>query len=430
MSRALRLSLIGFGITIALICVAVGIFAATFDLNDYKGRIQQAVKDETGRTLTFGGDLRLSFFPGIGVELGSVSMSNSRGFGDTPMVSADSGRVTVRILPLLLGKIRFGQLVLNGLSVSLSRNDEGVGNWHDLVGRKPAANNTKSSGEGTFALDVSGVDVNGASLRWDDRLTNIAFVVEKLDLTTGRIYKAAPFPLEATLQFDCARPNVRGKLSLSSKSSIDLQNRIYGHMDMKLLVEAEGKDVPGGKGSIVASAQLAVLDFIKEHAQVTGLAMSGFGSTVHVDGTIDGITDGVNKAVGTISFDPSDLRKVLDDLALPIPQMADENALSNVSGVLEGVYTPGNVHVKSLQADIDGSRIIGKARIRTGQGEPDIFARLDVGEMDLDRYLPPDHAETKSKTRAAVKSGEMPDLLLDSKLLRKISMDVEVKAAR
>lgn len=430
MSRAVRLSLIGFGIAMVLICLAVGIFAATFDLNDYKGRIEQAVMDETGRTLTFDGDLRLSFFPGIGVELGPVRMSNAAGFGDKPMFSARSGRVTVRIIPLLLGKIRFGQLDLEGLSISLSRNEKGVANWHDLVGRESSDTQSGQEGEGGFALDVSGVIISDASLRWDDRMSDTSFLVEGLDMTTGRIYKGAPFPLDVSLRFDCARPDVSGTLTLSSKSSIDLQSRVYGHMDMKLSIEAQGKDVPGGKGNLDASVQLAVLDFNKEHAQVTGLTLTGFGSTIHVDGTLDGITDGVKKSVGTISLDQSDLRKVLAALALPIPQMADKEALSKVSGVIEGVYTPNNMHVKSLQANVDGARIVGRARVRVGNGQPDVFVRLDVGEMDLDRYLPPDHVEKKERKRAAVKSGQEPDRLLNTELLRKISIDVEAKAAK
>ncbi len=61
---------------IVVIAVATAAYiAATFDPNQYKGRIVQAVKDKTKRTLKLEGDIKLSFFPSIGATLGKASLS-------------------------------------------------------------------------------------------------------------------------------------------------------------------------------------------------------------------------------------------------------------------------------------------------------------------------------------------------------------------
>ena len=54
---------------VALLVLAGAIFTATFDVNRYKPQIVGAVKERTGRTLRFDGDLGLSLFPRIAVKL-------------------------------------------------------------------------------------------------------------------------------------------------------------------------------------------------------------------------------------------------------------------------------------------------------------------------------------------------------------------------
>ncbi len=55
------------------VLIAIGAYvAATFDPNQYKAQIVQAVKDKTKRTLKLDGDIKLSYFPIIGAMLGKA----------------------------------------------------------------------------------------------------------------------------------------------------------------------------------------------------------------------------------------------------------------------------------------------------------------------------------------------------------------------
>ena len=95
MSRVLKI----LGILIVTV-VAVAVFAAivfmlVFDPNDYKDKIAAGVKEATGRELVIEGDLRLSLFPWLAVEMGKTELGNAPGFDDAPFASFESARLSV-----------------------------------------------------------------------------------------------------------------------------------------------------------------------------------------------------------------------------------------------------------------------------------------------------------------------------------------------
>ena len=63
---------------IALVILVGAVFAyvaTTFDPNEYKSDVVELVRDKTGRNLNIEGDIRLTFFPKIGVGLGPTQLS-------------------------------------------------------------------------------------------------------------------------------------------------------------------------------------------------------------------------------------------------------------------------------------------------------------------------------------------------------------------
>ena len=84
---------------IAVIAALAAYLAATFDPNQYKPQIVQAVKDKTGRTLKLDGDIKLSLFPSIGATLGKASLSERA--SDREFAGADDLHVALKLFPLL-----------------------------------------------------------------------------------------------------------------------------------------------------------------------------------------------------------------------------------------------------------------------------------------------------------------------------------------
>ncbi|WP_319471729.1 AsmA family protein [uncultured Pseudodesulfovibrio sp.] len=426
MNKAVKFSMIGLGAAAALFVAALIFFAFTFDLNDYKARISEVVQDETGRTLKFDGDLSLSFFPKIGVELGALSLSNAEGFGKKPMVQTVSAHVSVRVLPLLSGQIQFDVLELDGLTLNLSRDKHGKSNWDDLVGHKDTGKAEAGEDDGGFSLDVDGVKLTNARLFWDDRKTDTKFILRGMNLVTGYSAEGTPFPVDINLDFECSKPEATGTLTLTGQSSLDLARRQYGHMETKIALAAKGADIPGGDVDASLDLQSMLLDFNTERAKITGLTVSAYGATVNMDGTLEGITDGLKKLAAKVDVPSFDAREALRQMGVTATETADPKVLTKVGGTADLIYTPGQLHVKALDAALDDTTISGRGRMKNNHGSQFYFARLALGAIDLDRYLPPDH---EAKTGEAEKNGTDENVrIIDSELLRQLDLDVETTA--
>ena len=110
---------------------------AFVDPNDYKDDIAKAVRDRTGRDLKLDGNLSLSVFPWLAIETGHAELGYRTGFGAGPFIAVQSADVGVKLIPLLRGQFEVRRLRLDGLRVSLIKDQRGHTNWEDL---------TKSSG--------------------------------------------------------------------------------------------------------------------------------------------------------------------------------------------------------------------------------------------------------------------------------------------
>ena len=62
-------------VIILIIVIAVVGFAVVFNPNDYKEDIITLVKEKTGRELSVPGDIALSLFPWIGIDLGKIEIT-------------------------------------------------------------------------------------------------------------------------------------------------------------------------------------------------------------------------------------------------------------------------------------------------------------------------------------------------------------------
>src|SRR6185437_1714502 len=107
--------------------------------NAYKGRIEQAVRQSTGRELMLDGNIRLSLFPWIALQFGPASLGNPPGFTGPPFAQVQRVSLRVGLLPLLHRRLVIGEVRVDGLNLSLERNARGVGNWQGFGGKSSEA---------------------------------------------------------------------------------------------------------------------------------------------------------------------------------------------------------------------------------------------------------------------------------------------------
>ena len=121
-----------------ILLIVVGLLAvwALVNPNDYKGRIAAAVKGSTGRELILKGDIKLSVFPWVALELGPASLGNPPGFGAEPFLAFNHAAVRISLWRLLSKRMEIERVEIDGLDLRLLKDAGGTGNWESF-GQKP-----------------------------------------------------------------------------------------------------------------------------------------------------------------------------------------------------------------------------------------------------------------------------------------------------
>src|SRR2546430_6519563 len=160
--KTLLLAAVGIVVLIVIVIV-IAIVAATFDPNKYKPEIVAAVKDKTGRTLAIEGNLGLSFFPGIGVAVGRVSLSEPN--SSRIFARVEQAKIALALWPLLSKRVVVDRVALSGLALNLVQGKGGRTNFEDLSG-STAAGPKAGPQQGAMRLDIAGIEIRSSAIGW------------------------------------------------------------------------------------------------------------------------------------------------------------------------------------------------------------------------------------------------------------------------
>jgi AsmA protein len=252
--RALRIIGIVIGCVIALFIVALVTLWLIVNPNDYKGRIEAAVKSSTGRELSLTGNIHLAIFPSIALELGPASLGNPPGFSSSqPFASLQRVYLRVRVLPLLHHRLDVGRIEIDGLDLRLLKNARGEGNWSMTAGKK-AAPTAQSSGSQMTLGGIGGVVVKNSSFSYQDMTadhvnvdighfaTGVQVPVKwNLDLATTAGARPIALSGQATLEYDAKAARLTGLDARIDDSTVRgnaaVTNLTTGAMDFDLAID-------------------------------------------------------------------------------------------------------------------------------------------------------------------------------------------------
>ena len=392
-----------------LLLVLVGLFAYlkfAFDPNDYRERLATVVKEQTGRALVIEGDLRLSVFPWLGVELGAARLGNASGFSEAPFASISSAQVRALLLPMLKGRVEVDKVVLDGLALSLETNAQGLSNWADLAaqdGSAPTAETKPQPADGgappVAALVLGGLELRDAQVVWDDRRAGSRIDVTGLNLKTGKLEPGKPFPVELKAALAATEPQLSADIALAGEATLDLAAQRHRLEGLTLDIGASGAGVPGGKAQLSLAADL-LADLAAGTANVDGLELSAYGMRLSADVAVSDL-DSVPRANGKLALAEFSPRTLTDALGSPLPPTADAAVLGRASLAADFSASPAGANVEQLKLLLDDSTLTGKAGVKNF-ANPAVSFDLELDQIDLDRYLPP---SAKGAGDASAESG-------------------------
>jgi len=457
-------------ILLLIVLVIIGLIALPFivDPNDYKEEISEQVEKATGRKLTLNGDIELSVFPWIALELGPLSLSNAKGFKAETFAKVDATQVRIKLMPLLSKQLEMDTVVLEGLVLNLEKNKAGKTNWDDLASAdssskeadKKPSKESDAKAPALAAISIAGVKLTNANIIWSDASKGENFQLKELNLTTDPLVPGKPTAVDMSFSLLSAKPQAKANVTLRSNVMVDLENQRYALTDLEFTTLAEGKELPFSTADIALTGDINA-DMVKQMASVDDLSLTlkankdtqsldaelsanitsnlasqqstltGLKLTAEVvDPTLPGgktdlqittdisadmqnqtlalsnllitvqdllINGNVNVSkllsdnpnfTGQVDVKAFNLRQLVNRLAIELPPMADGSTLELVQ--LSTKFTGSTKHFDAKQLDItlDQSKLSGQLAVNDF-ANPALKFKLNLDEIDADRYLPP-----------------------------------------
>ncbi len=251
---------------LATLLIGAAIFIGfLFDPNDYKGYVAEWVETRTGRDFVIEDDLELTFFPWLGVETGGLRLGNAEGFGAEAFATAERAIVRVKILPLFLGRVEFGNLEVDGLELNLGRDPERRSNWEDLLAGTGPAEGTDDTARGVDSalldLNIEGIEIGNGLVFWREDTTEVRYIISDLSLETGPILIGQPVRTELSFQLVGVEPQFTAQLTATGTALINPAGSRYLAENLRLGFYLEdGRHEERAAGSLEATISVSAND--------------------------------------------------------------------------------------------------------------------------------------------------------------------------
>lgn len=395
MNKLLKILLITAGTILSLFIIAVIILVTTVDPNEYKGEISQAVKEQTGRDLTFEGDIGFTFFPTLGLEVGPMALGNAKGFSPAEMVRINKAEASIRILPLLSGNATIGMVVLDGLTLNLTKNTKGITNWDDLVKdtdktqseQKPVAEEPKIKENKVESLSVQGVEITNANILYDDEQAGSTSSLSNLNLIIGEVGDAVRFPFELRFDLKLDSPKIETRPTLTGFAKFDQK---AGTVEIdEMLFKALNLELAG--------------NFFAKSA------------------------NGKNAFSGELSLAEASIKKLMLEIGMESLETADPKALEKLRFDLKYNGSDTAVSLENMTVKLDDTTITATGSVKNF-AKPAIAFSVNVDDIDADRYMPPksDDPKTQAQPAASDIGTEKPTQEPDLNALKELNLNAKM----
>lgn len=450
---------------IVLIIAAVSLVVLTVDPNSFKPQIVEMVKAKKQRTLTLTGDIKLTLFPKLGLDLGKATLSEHK--GDNPFASVEHLKLGVAWIPLFKQELLVEQVVVDGVHANLVRFADGSTNFDDLL--------KKEEEEQKIKFDIDGIKITQSSLNFDDRMAKRKLVVSDLNASTGRIKNNVPTDIDAAMNMQMDNPKASLSTRIKSGLTFDLDKKHHKLDGLDFEAKGEAAGISGLVLSLTGNvdANLETLDIA---AEKIALALKGKRGADQLDVKLDAPQlqmtkdkvasgkirldakvqqpNGNISAVATLaelsgnahafqaqalSFEltgkqgenalngklSSPVSGNLDLLQFTLPKIVANLAVTNPKLPNGGFKTElsgdAGVSLKQENAHFNGALRVDDSHIKAklamlGFAQPKYNFDVDIDQLDADRYMAPKAAAQTTASQA--RSAEKP---LDLSALKNLS---------
>lgn len=357
MAKILKTIGIVLGIFILLFVVIVIGFVSFVSPNRFKPLITNQVKKYSGRELSIDGDLSWQVFPTLGVKAGHFSLYNPEGFKQKTFAEIESATVSVKVIPLLRGKVQSQGMTIKGLKLYLIKNADGKVNWQSVPSPTEIPANTKKEVDYSTAkqaafggLAVSTIDISNAMISFVDEQTKKTFTVDHFNLQVKDINLVKPFSLNSSFNFK-NNESQAASFKIQTKISLSVEKQLVALNDFNVNAKLNNK---GHDYDAKVSAQI-LTNLEKETLQIDDL--TGSIENLTLKGKVN-ITQFPKEpmASGQFEVEPLDLRAFLKKIGMDVDHLKNVRDLTGrfnftMGKTLKSLKAEGNFKLNELQTD-------------------------------------------------------------------------------
>ena len=431
----------------AVAVIAAVLFVLLFDPNDFREEIAAKVKQSTGRDLVIEGDIELTLFPWLAINVGKTTLGNSAGFGDEPFASFEEARLSVSIIPMLVDrKVAVGTAVLDSLELNLQIASNGRSNWQDFIDASEAQPEVVDSGDAADAgsIDIASIGITNASISYNDAQLGESYRLTDFNLSSGIVERGAPIALSGDFNFELQPADLAGDFAIETVMTLDgdAGTVAFSEVEISTLgvdISAEVEPfsyvddaVPTATIAVDAFSLKSLMQALDIEAPITAdpdalgkvivdatasmrpeaIVLSNLALVID-DTTFDGELSLASDAAGTISFDlagdamnldrymaPAEEGADAGDEAIPVEIPADLIRSLNVRGnltleeaTLSGLeftavtvglnVAGGNLRMHPISADFFDGKYQGDIRINASSGTPVLSVNENISDVNL-----------------------------------------------
>jgi AsmA protein len=215
--KVLKLLAFVLGGVVALAVLLAVTASLLFDAEAVKAQAARLMMDKKQRILKIEGEAALSFWPGVGLRLSKVSLSEPG--SEQVFAAAEKVRLSLRLLPLLKKALAVDTVELDGIFVNLIHHKDGSFNFDDLI--------SQEKDQKPLRFDVQGVRLRHGKLSYVDEGAGRTVGISDLDLGTGQLANIAKGQLSLNGKLTMDKPVLAGDIHLISRYRLDLEKKTY-----------------------------------------------------------------------------------------------------------------------------------------------------------------------------------------------------------
>ncbi len=432
---------------VVVIALAIGGIVMFVNPNQFKPQITELVQKNANVILTIDGDIEWTFYPWLGLKVQNISVA-SPNTPTVPIANIKLAQASILLKSLFNRELNINDVVMEGLSVSLLKDANGNTNWSlpkkvQTTEAKAEAETNQSENFNTKPtpnLYVKSISIKNANFIYKDAQKNQALALKNLNAVTGEVMLNQPVSVAFNSGYLLFNPKVEGQIEASTIIDFNSAEKRLQMRDLKLKNDIKMDDVQlltelstivdmdlntqllqlsnlsiqsSGKVKDFAVNNLQVqsvvkADLKKELLNVDQLKLSMDDLVVTGNVIVEKYSNDQLKFAGNIVTNTFNLKALLNQLKIELPQFESKTALQKASIKMSVNGNLKNIDINPIEIAFDDTKVKGSGAIALDK-VPTIAVVLKGDQLILNHYLPPKKQATNTSqetTKAHPKTKE------------------------